>query len=313
MIGDYSSGQIEYYDSLARTLIKAPKNLHNYGIISLKYLSYGFVASSSLDKTVNIWDPNTWSSIQVYNGHTDNVYGLDQIDDDTIVSGSWDKTIHIWKISTGENIRIIPIGQPVNSVRVLLNGFQIACGLLSFSGELRIYNYSSGNYSVQTLYTHTMMVWSIEVLNEQYIANGDANANVFIWDLETYSIKYKLKGHRDWVLCIKRISSNLLASGDRDGLIIIWNWLEGTLVHRLIGHTSELSGSSLDLYDDQTLISGSKDTTIKFWNILNGTLIETTNTGIQIKALTIFNKGKFLFFNLNFDHLLHFKLNRKLK
>jgi WD40 repeat protein len=55
----------------------------------------GYVASCSYDTTVNIWNPNTGESIQKYTQHTDTVFGLDQIDEDTLVSGSSDLTIHL--------------------------------------------------------------------------------------------------------------------------------------------------------------------------------------------------------------------------
>jgi len=289
VIGDAWSGQIEYYDSLTKTLITTSKDYHTSGITSLKYLTNGYVASSS--STVNVWNPITWSSIQVYKGHASSVCCLDQIDDDTILSGSSDQIIHIWKISTGLTLNTIDVGYRVYSVRVLLNGFQIACGLNSNSENLRIYDYSSDDL-VQTLIGHTVSVKAIEILNEQYIASGSGDKRVIIWDLETYSIKYNLTGHSTFVYCLKRLSSNLLASADSKGLIIIWNWLQGTLVHRLIGHNGELYFSSLDLYDDQTLISGSRDKTVRIWDISNGSLIQTIHTDIQISALTVLNKGK---------------------
>ena len=61
------------------------------------------------------------------------------------MSGSWNGTIFIWKISSGENIRRIDVGKPVFTIRVLLNGFQIAFGLNTNNDNFRIYNYSSGD------------------------------------------------------------------------------------------------------------------------------------------------------------------------
>jgi WD40 repeat protein len=251
------------------------------------------VASCSHDSTVNIRNPNTWSSIQTYKGHASSVLVLDQIDDDTIVSGSFDHTIQIWKISTGENIGRIDVGLSVFSLKVLLNGFQIICGLEDYRENLRIYNYSSGEL-VKRLYGNNDLVYSIEVLNEQYLASGSRDKRVIIWDLETYSIKYNLTEHFYGVKSLKLLSSNFLASADDSGLIIIWNWLQGTLVHSIKGHGQV---NSLDLYDDQTLVSGSRDKTIKFWNIFNGSLIETINTGIEINALATLYKGNLKVFD----------------
>jgi WD40 repeat protein len=246
----------------------------------------GYVAScASYDKTVNIWNPNTGESIRQYNKHSDSVNILDQIDEDTLVSGSWNKPIHIWKISTGQTLNTINIGDSVLSIKSLSNGL-IACGLEG--GNINIYEYSTGSL-VNTLIGHSYYVWSIEILNEQFMASGSGR-KVIIWDLYSYSIKYELSLHESGVMCVKRVSSSLMASADRSGLIIIWNWLNGSLVYRLKSHNRYVS--SLDLYDDQTLISGSWDKTIKLWNITNGQLIKTINTDIGISALAMLERGK---------------------
>ena len=260
-------------------------------ITCLKYLSNGYVASGSSDGTVNIWNPKTWSSIQKYSEHTSYVLNLDQIDNDTMVSGSYDQTIRIWKISTNETLRIINVNPTAYSVRVLSNEFQVVCGFNGTKDNLKIYNYFT-NQLVQTLDGHIDSVSSLEILNEQFIASGGYDKKVIIWDLYTYSIQYNLSKHLTHVTCLKRLSSSLIASSDASGLILVWNYLQGTLVYKLIGHTGALGFSSLDLFDDQTLISGSYDQTVKFWNISNGQLIQTIKTNIQIRALTMLKAGK---------------------
>ncbi len=265
---------------------KTFKKIHTKGIQLLKYLSMnGYVASCSYDNTINIWNPNTGESIRIYAKHTQWVFSLDQIDEDTMVSGSADNTIHVWKISTGQTLKTINAGFSVFSIKSLSNGL-IACGL---GRNISIYKYSTGNLT-KTLIGHTQSVNSIELLNEQFMASGSYNTKVIIWDLYSYSIKYTLSQHERGVRCVKRLSSSLMASGDESGQIIIWNWLNGSLVYKLIGHNRTVA--SLDLYDDQTFISGSLDTTIKLWNITNGKLIKTMNTNIYINALVMLQRGK---------------------
>jgi WD40 repeat protein len=176
----------------------------------------GYVASCSFDSTINIWNPNTGESILKYTQHRDRVYCLDQIDEDTLVSGSRDNTIHIWKISTGQTFRKINVGVSMYSVKSLSNGL-IACGL---GINIKIYEYSTGNL-IQTLIGHSGIVWSIEILNEQFMASGSYDNNIIIWDLYSYSIKYELSQHEIWVLSVKRLSSNLIASADQLGRIIM--------------------------------------------------------------------------------------------
>jgi WD40 repeat protein len=292
LIGDVGSGLIEYLDN--NTFNKILFNFHTNAIWHLKYLPIGngYVASASQDNTVNIWDTLTRTSIQRYTNHTDRVFSLDQIDNDTMVSGSQDNTIQIWKISTGETLKIISINAVVYVVRVFSTELkQIVCGKLGASNNLQIYNYSTGNLA-RTLIGHSAGVYSIEMLSEQFMASGGQDFIVFIWDLSSYSIKYTLTGHPTSVNCIKRLSSYLIASGDYNGLIIVWNWLTGERIFYLTGHSNRLEFNSLDLYDEQTMISGSIDKTVKFWNITNGTLIQSINVDIGINTLVMLKSSE---------------------
>jgi WD40 repeat protein len=255
----------------------------NQDIRDLKYLPYtnGYVASASQDKTVNVWSTLTWTSIRKYKNHTDRVFSLDQIDNDTMVSGSSDNTIQIWRISTGETLKTISFNVPVYVVRVFSVEYKlIVCGTSHSSDNLQIYSYNTSDL-IQTLIGHSSSVYSIEMLNSQFMATVGGDNRVIIWDLSSYSIKYNITGHTSQIECVKRLSSNLMASGDYNGLIIVWNWLTGERIFNLTGHTNQLYLNSLDLYDDQTLISGSCDNTVKFWNITNGTLIRSLNVDVS--------------------------------
>ena len=225
MLGDWSSSEI--YDS-NKVLNKTLTSFHSKAIIFLKYLPIiGLVASISENNTINEWNPITWSSIQRYENHTDLVNDLDQIDNDTLVSGSDDGTIHIWKISTGETVQKIIVSERVNSVRVLLSGQQIACGC---GINLCIYNYTTGDLVQSPNGHNNRIVYPIEILNEQFMASGDSDSKIIIWDLATFSIKYNFSGQKQSVLSIRRLSSNLMASVGDDftsgqGAIKLWDWL----------------------------------------------------------------------------------------
>ena len=245
--------------------------------------------SASMDKTINIWDPNTGASIRIYKGHSFAIYGIDLIDSDTVVSVSGDMTIQVWRISTGETIKKINGGAIVFTVKVLLNGSQIVCGFNGNKNNLRIYNPRTGDL-VQSLNGHTAYVNAVEVLSDEFIVSGGWDTKVIIWNLTSHTAKFKLTGHSSQIYCLKLLSSNLMASGDLEGKILIWNWLQGTLVYELSEHTSLLFLSSLDLFYEKTLMSGSRDKTIKFWNLENGKLIQSINTTIEIGSLGMLEK-----------------------
>jgi WD40 repeat protein len=271
----------------------------NQDITDLKYLPFtnGYLASASQDRTVNLWNTLTWTSIQRYTNHSSYVYSLDQIDNDTMVSGSSDKTIKIWRISSGETLKTINVSAVVLVVRVFSVEYKlIVCGLNDNSNNLQIYNYETGDF-IRTFNGHSDNVRSIEMLSDQFMASGGGDNKVIVWDLFSYSIKYNLTGHSSSVECIKRLSSNLIASGDYSGKIIIWNWSTGKRIFNLTGQTGVLYSNSLDLYDEQTLISGSGDNTVKFWNITNGELIRSLDVDVSyVYILAMLKSSEFIQF-----------------
>jgi WD40 repeat protein len=246
----------------------------------------GFVASCSDDYTINVWDPQSWLSVQIYKGHINYVTTLDQIDSDTIVSGSFDGTIHIWRISTGVNVIKINVGLNVivYSVKSFLNGLKIAC---TTSYNLNVYTTNTGILD-QAL--NDISSKSVELLSDRFFASGGDQMRVIVWDSNTYKSIHNLIGHKNPIYCIKKLSSSQMASADDGGTINIWNWLNGTLVFKLKGHTKGLYFSSLDLFDANTLISGALDQTILLWNISSGVLVQAINVNLEVYALTMLKK-----------------------
>ncbi|CAG7850025.1 SubName: Full=Uncharacterized protein {ECO:0000313/EMBL:CCA71170.1} [Serendipita indica DSM 11827] len=64
------------------------------------------VASSSLDKTIRLWDANTGEQVgESLQGHSDKVWAVAfSPDGSRVVSGSLDKTIQLWAADTGEQV-----------------------------------------------------------------------------------------------------------------------------------------------------------------------------------------------------------------
>ncbi len=220
-----------------------------------------------------------------FTNHTNVVFGLEWINEDTIASGGYDNTTKIWSILLGEAKRTIYTGLQVRSLKLLSNGFYLACGFLN--GNIYIFDISNNGSLISTLIGHASYLNDLIQISDDLFASSSWDKTVLIWNLTTNSIIYNLTGHSTYVYGLQLISSDLLASGSNDKTIKVWNITNGKCLRNLTGHTGKVQWSLDSLSNSQTLVSGSLDQTIKLWNIKTGECSNTFNTSLQIQTLTL--------------------------
>ncbi len=249
------------------------------------------MATCSDDNTVKIWNisnPSNWSLIRTYTNHTQAVFGLEWINENTFASGSNDFTIKIWLISTGETLRTINTTTSVRSLNLLTNGFYMACGLLN--GNISIYNLNNGSL-ISALQGHISQVNDLIQNANDLLVSSSNDKNIRVWNLTTNSRKNPFKGHTSQVYGLNLISSDIVASGSSDDSIRLWNITNGQLIRNLTGHTSTIFLSIGFLSNSHLIVSGSLDQTIKLWTITTGECLRTFNTSLQIRSLAILNSS----------------------
>ena len=69
---------------------------HNGKVSSLVQLKNGYLASSSGDKTIKLWELSTGQTVRTLEGHLDQVTSLVELNNGQLASGSTDKSIIIW-------------------------------------------------------------------------------------------------------------------------------------------------------------------------------------------------------------------------
>jgi WD40 repeat protein len=101
-----------------------------------------------------------------------------------------------------------------------------------------------------------------------YLAAGLDISTINIYNINTGSLVYELKGHTSGVNDLITISDDLLASASFDRSVRIWSLATNATKFILNGHSNSVK--ALKLISSSILASGSSDKQIIFWDITNG-------------------------------------------
>ena len=196
-----------------------------------------YIASGSLDQTVQVWAANPSDHFQpvIYHGHTAGVQTLAwSPDSNRIVSGSIDKTVQVWDAISGEHVAI-------------------------YHGHTGIVN---------------TIAWSPD---GQSIASGSADSTVRVWDVATSKQKYVYRGHQGSVnSLVWAPDSQRIASGSSDKTVQILDAMTGNHSLTYHGHIDTVSSVSWSP-DGKHIASGSCDKTVQVWDAASGDVLYTYN------------------------------------
>lgn len=187
------------------------------GLCTLYHPGGAYFVTGSEDKTIKVWNPETFTVLVNFDANDDAVYSLAySAREGVIVSGSADNTVRTW--------RVTPVG----------DGDEIAVGRASFemTGALvREYNGHQGPvYSVDAGLVSPRRTNNRAAM----IASAGADASVIIWNLRSGNRYATFDEPTDAVYAV-RISPNgeFVAAGGRDGKVRLWNLRTRTLIHEL--------------------------------------------------------------------------------
>ncbi len=196
-----------------------------------------YIASGSLDKTVQVWAANPGQHFQpsIYRGHTAGVLTVAwSPDSHRVASGSQDKTLQVWDALNGEHV-------------------------VTYTGHSDVVN---------------TVAWSPD---GTYLATGSADSSVRVWEVATGKQMYVYRGHRASVnSLVWSPDSKQIASGSTDKTVHIIDALTGKPRYTYHGHTDLVSSVSWSP-DGKYLASGSWDKTVQAWDATNGAVLYTYN------------------------------------
>uniref|UniRef100_A0A8C5ES16 U3 small nucleolar RNA-interacting protein 2 n=1 Tax=Gouania willdenowi TaxID=441366 RepID=A0A8C5ES16_GOUWI len=101
----------------------------------------------------------------------------------------------------------------------------------------------------------------------KYLATGDMNKLIMIWEAATCKHLYKFTGHKGPVSGLSfRRGSHDLYSASHDRSVKVWNVDENAYVETLFGHQDSITGID-SLSRERCVTAGGRDRTVRVWKI----------------------------------------------
>ncbi|MCX4657280.1 NB-ARC domain-containing protein [Streptomyces microflavus] len=226
-----------------------------------------WLATTSYDETVRVWDRATGTCTTTLTGHTDTVYSVAISPDGTwLATTSWDETVRVWDRATGTcTTTLTGHTEPVTSVAISPDGTWLAT--TSYDETVRVWDRATGTCTT-TLTGHTEPVTSVAISPDgTWLATTSYDETVRVWDRATGTCTTTLTGHTNMVTSVAiSPDGTWLATTSYDKTARIWDRATGTCTTTLTGHTNMVTSVAISP-DGTWLATTSSDETARNWDL----------------------------------------------
>uniref|UniRef100_A0A8D0D184 Notchless protein homolog 1 n=1 Tax=Sander lucioperca TaxID=283035 RepID=A0A8D0D184_SANLU len=235
-----------------------------------------YLASSSKDGSIRIWDTVLGRCEKILTGHTQSVTCVKWGGDGLLYTSSQDRTIKVWRAKDGVQCRTLQgHAHWVNTLAlstdyVLRNSASGSAPERLVSGSddftLFMWNPAEDKKPLARMTGHSALV--NEVLfspDARLLASASFDKSIKIWDGRTGKYLTSLRGHVASVYQVAwSADSRLLVSGSSDSTLKVWDIKTGKLNMDLPGHADEVYAVDWSP-DGQRVASGGKDKCLRIW------------------------------------------------
>ncbi|XAR62843.1 [Myosin heavy-chain] kinase [Bertholletia excelsa] len=217
----------------------------------------GFLFSSSLDKTVQVWSLQDLTHVHTFKGHEYKVMALVFVDKEQplCISGDSGGGIHIWDVT-------YPFGEePIK----------------------KLYEQKDWRYSG---------IHALTISGTEYLYTGSGDKSVKAWSLQDYTLSSVMHGHKS-VVSTLAACSGVLYSGSWDGTIRLWSLNDHSPL-AILGEDAPgklASVLALAAYGDALLVAH-ENGCIKIWRN-NAVMKSTQNHNGQIFSICMEDRWLF--------------------
>lgn len=268
---------LRYSDRLQSHIMRGHSNKVTSAAISL---DEKYIASSSWDGYVNIWNVSDGKLVKSLNAEKHKVFDVAFSPDcKHIACGYYDGTVRIWNYIDGSVERDMD-GHLlfVKSVSYSNNGKMLVSA--GFDKNAIIWDVNTGGI-VHKLSCETGGFGGVNKASfspdDKLVATASADSIIRLWDVKTGNELKKLLGHSGYVNDIRFNShGNKLISAGEDGTIRVWDLNTGKEIEKILGHDRMINSASFS-HDEKQIVSASNDNTIRVFD---------ANTGLELYKFT---------------------------
>jgi WD40 repeat protein len=247
------------------------------------------LVSGSADRTLRVWDVDTFECIHELRGHSGEVRCVSDVfvggdGRHMVASGSGDKSVRVWDVGSGTFVRVLEgHSESVNglsSMFVDTAGCRCVASAL-LDGSICVSDVESGA-CVGVMNGHGDAVRCVSVIGtvdgRQLLASGSDDRTGRLWDVASLECVRVLHGHGGSVTCVSCVVVGdsdrvLVASGSCDCTVRLWDVRTGEGIYELSGHSSGVTSVSSRIINPdgcRLLASGSLDGSMRLWNVASG-------------------------------------------
>ncbi|NXJ74526.1 U3IP2 protein, partial [Trogon melanurus] len=194
-------------------------------------------AGADIPLTLQVQPPDP-ANIRVLRGHQLPVTCLVISPDDRFIfSASKDGSLIKckWEVESGKRLCVVPGGKKGTEKQHMGHASQVLCMAISSDGK--------------------------------YLATGDRNKLIMIWDAATCKRLHIFTGHHDAVSGLSfRKGTHQLYSASHDRCVKVWDVAENAYVETLFGHQDVITGLD-SLSRECCVTAGGRDGTVRLWKI----------------------------------------------
>jgi WD40 repeat protein len=187
-----------------------------------------WMALAGYNAPIELWDVETWQVVQMFEGHTDRVFGIAFSPDSTLLaSGSGrgpsdvsDFTVRLWDVGGGRGRHVLHGHRgDVHAVAFSPDGTLVASASTDFT--VRLWDVQSGEL-VHTLH-HGDGLWDVTFSPDgELLASAGVERQVRLWDVTSGRMLRSFRQDDEVMAVAFSPDGSLLATGGYDNQVRLW-------------------------------------------------------------------------------------------